>query len=77
MSSFFIAVPLIVFCIFVAPLWLILHYRSKRKAGDGLSDEELQLLRTLSDKANRLQDRVETLERILDDETPNWRNRYE
>lgn len=31
MSSFFIAVPLIVFCIFVAPLWLILHYRSKRK----------------------------------------------
>ncbi|WP_053031586.1 envelope stress response membrane protein PspB, partial [Vibrio cholerae] len=49
----------------------------KRKTGDGLSDEELQLLRTLSDKANRLQDRVETLERILDDETPNWRNRYE
>lgn len=46
MSSFFIAVPLIVFCIFVAPLWLILHYRSKRKTGDGLSDEELQLLRT-------------------------------
>ncbi|EPN8875877.1 TPA: envelope stress response membrane protein PspB [Vibrio cholerae] len=77
MSSFFIAVPLIVFCIFVAPLWLILHYQSKRKTGDGLSDEELQLLRTLSDKANRLQDRVETLERILDDETPNWRNRYE
>ncbi len=77
MSSFFIAVPLIVFCIFVAPLCLILHYRSKRKTGDGLSDEELQLLRTLSDKANRLQDRVETLERILDDETPNWRNRYE
>ncbi|EGQ8579424.1 envelope stress response membrane protein PspB [Vibrio cholerae] len=77
MSSFFIAVPLIVFCIFVAPLWLILHYRSKRKTGDCLSDEELQLLRTLSDKANRLQDRVETLERILDDETPNWRNRYE
>ncbi|EKF9384167.1 envelope stress response membrane protein PspB [Vibrio cholerae] len=77
MSSFFIAVPLIVFCIFVAPLWLILHYRSKRKTVDGLSDEELQLLRTLSDKANRLQDRVETLERILDDETPNWRNRYE
>ncbi|EOX4145901.1 envelope stress response membrane protein PspB [Vibrio cholerae] len=77
MSSFFIAVPLIVFCIFVAPLWLILHYRSKRKTGGGLSDEELQLLRTLSDKANRLQERVETLERILDDETPNWRNRYE
>ncbi|EJL8257481.1 TPA: envelope stress response membrane protein PspB [Vibrio cholerae] len=77
MSSLFLAVPLIVFCIFVAPLWLILHYRSKRKTGDGLSDEELQLLRSLSDKANRLQARVETLERILDDETPNWRNRYE
>lgn len=77
MSSFFLAVPLIVFCIFVAPLWLILHYRSKRKTGDGLSHDELQLLHSLSDKANRLQERVDVLERILDDETPNWRGRYE
>ncbi|ENM5756437.1 envelope stress response membrane protein PspB [Vibrio mimicus] len=77
MSSFFIAVPLIVFCIFVAPLWLVLHYRSKRRAEAGLSEEEMRQLHTLSEKAERLRGRVETLERILDAEAPNWRRRYE
>ena len=44
MSSFFIAGPLIVFLIFVAPLWLLLHYRSKKKAAGGLSEDEFQKL---------------------------------
>ncbi|EEX65777.1 envelope stress response membrane protein PspB [Vibrio metoecus] len=77
MSSFFIAVPLIVFCIFVAPLWLLLHYRSKRRAESGLSDEEMRQLHSLSEKAERLRGRVENLERILDAEAPNWRRHYE
>ncbi|WP_154171714.1 envelope stress response membrane protein PspB [Vibrio metoecus] len=77
MSSFFIAVPLIVFFIFVAPLWLLLHYRSKRRAESGLSDEEMRQLHSLSEKAERLRGRVENLERILDAEAPNWRRHYE
>ena len=77
MSSFFIAGPLIVFLIFVAPLWLILHYRSKKKAAGGLSEDDFNRLQTLSEKADHMQKRVETLERILDTETPSWRRRYE
>ncbi|MBU2897886.1 envelope stress response membrane protein PspB [Vibrio pectenicida] len=77
MSSFFIAGPLIVFLIFVAPLWLILHYRSKKKAAGGLSEDDFNRLQTLSEKADQMQKRVETLERILDTETPSWRRRYE
>ncbi|NOH79580.1 envelope stress response membrane protein PspB [Vibrio sp. RE86] len=77
MSSFLIAGPLIVFLIFVAPLWLFLHYRSKKNASTGLSQEDLQRLESLSDKAEKMQKRVETLERILDSETPTWRRRYE
>lgn len=77
MSSFLIAGPLIVFLIFVAPLWLILHYRSKKKTAGGLSEDDFQRLQTLSEKAEQMQKRVDTLERILDAETPNWRRRYE
>ena len=77
MSSFFIAGPLIVFLIFVAPLWLILHYRSKKKAAGGLSEDDFNRLQTLSEKADQMQKRVETLEQILDTETPSWRRRYE
>ena len=77
MSSFLIAGPLIVFLIFVAPLWLILHYRSKKKTASGLSEDDFQRLQNLSEKAEQMQKRVDTLERILDSETPNWRRRYE
>lgn len=53
MSSFLIAGPLIVFLIFVAPLWLILHYRSKKKTAGGLSEDDFQRLQTLSEKAEK------------------------
>ncbi|ANS85809.1 envelope stress response membrane protein PspB [Vibrio scophthalmi] len=77
MSSFWIALPLVVFMIFVAPIWLILHYRSKRKTSSGLSQEDYQRLEKLSERAESMQKRVDTLERILDAESPTWRRRYE
>ncbi|WP_162046602.1 envelope stress response membrane protein PspB [Vibrio taketomensis] len=77
MSSFWIAGPLIVFLIFVAPLWLILHYRSKKKTSSGLSQEDYQRLQVLSERAESMQKRVDTLERILDAESPSWRRNYE
>ncbi|WP_375750241.1 envelope stress response membrane protein PspB [Vibrio sp. HN007] len=77
MSTAFITVPLIVFLIFVAPLWLFLHYRSKKTSASGLSQEDYEKLESLSAKAESLQKRVNSLERILDSETPNWRQNYE
>lgn len=75
MSMAFLSVPLVLFCIFVAPIWLFLHYRSKRMVGQGLSGEDFQLLHSLTERAEKLQQRVDTLERILDVESPNWRQR--
>ena len=75
MSTAFLSVPLVLFCIFVAPIWLFLHYRSKREVGQGLSGEDAQLLHRLTERAEKLQLRVDTLERILDIESPNWRQR--
>ncbi|AEH33395.1 Phage shock protein B [Vibrio anguillarum 775] len=76
MSSFFIAGPLIVFLIFVAPIWLFLHYRGKRHSSNSLSQEDLERIKALSEKAEKLQSRVETLERILDAESPTWRQNH-
>ena len=32
-------VPAILFILFVAPIWLVLHYRSKRQHGAALGEE--------------------------------------
>ncbi len=77
MSTYFLTGPLIVFLIFVAPLWLFLHYRSKRKTDSALSSQDLERLQVLSEKAEAMQTRVDTLERILDAESPTWRRKYE
>jgi phage shock protein B len=75
LSVIFAGVPLILFTLFVAPIWLILHYRSKKQVKQGLSEEEFATLQTLAEKAELMSDRIRTLESILDEETPKWRER--
>jgi phage shock protein B len=67
--------PLMVFMIFIAPLWLILHYRSKKQVSQGLSEHEHRQLIELSNKAEKMAERVQTLESILDAEAPQWRSK--
>ena len=68
-------VPTVIFLCFVAPVWIFMHYRSKQKAQLSLSDDERQELESLTVNAERMLQRIETLESILDDETPGWRQR--
>ena len=70
-----IMVPVIIFMLLVAPIWLILHYRSKRQVSQGFSEEEYTQLSELSELADKMTDRIKTLEAILDAETPDWRNK--
>lgn len=70
-----IVAPLIIFMMIVAPIWLVLHYRSKRQVGQGLSEEEYVQLSELSEMADKMADRIKTLEAILDAETPEWRSK--
>jgi phage shock protein B len=68
-------VPTVVFLVIVAPLWILMHYRSKQRSRGELSAEERQILETLAVRADRMAERIETLESILDAETPGWRGR--
>ena len=70
-----ILAPLIIFLIFVAPIWLILHYRSKKQVNQGLTAEDQIALQELAGKAEMMADRIKTLEAILDSEAPEWRDR--
>lgn len=70
-----IIAPLIIFMIFVAPIWLILHYRSKKQVSQGLNDEDYSQLQSLATQAEKMAERIKTLEALLDAETPQWRER--
>lgn len=65
----------LIFCVFFAPLWLILHYTCARRRGDGLTGEDEKILCDLSQIAKRMEGRVRTLETILDKQAPNWRDK--
>lgn len=66
---------LIIFCIFVAPLWLIMHYTTKRRQAQGLTREDEKMLSELWELANKMESRVNSLETILDTQAPGWRNK--
>jgi len=70
-----IIAPIIVFMVIVAPIWLILHYRSKKQLSQGLSEQEIQTLNDLAKQAEKMADRIQTLESLLDTEAPDWRNK--
>ena len=74
MSALFLAIPLIIFVLFVLPIWLWLHYSNRSSRGE-LSQSEQQRLVELNDDAQRMRERIQALEDILDAEHPNWRDR--
>ncbi|WP_312054491.1 envelope stress response membrane protein PspB [Pantoea brenneri] len=73
MSALFLAIPLTIFVLFVAPIWLWLHYSNKRNGGADLSQSEIQRLQRVAQDAQRMRERIDALEAILDAEHPNWR----
>ncbi|MGB5118125.1 MAG: envelope stress response membrane protein PspB [Providencia rettgeri] len=74
MGYVFLSLGLIIFLIFILPIWLWLHY-SKKNNGQGsqLTENEIQRLMQLAEQASHMQQRIKTLEDILDAEHPNWR----
>jgi phage shock protein B len=57
------------------PLWIIFHYVTKWKTSKGLTAEDEKMLSEVWESANRMEERIVTLERILDIESPEWRKR--
>ena len=60
-----------------APLWIIFHYVTKMKTAKGLTPEDEKMLTDVWESTKKMEDRIVTLERILDIESPSWRQRHE
>jgi len=69
----FMTTPLVIFLIFVAPIWLVLHYRAKKQSNQGLSSDDQKKMLALIERSKELQKRLISLEQVLDKEAPNWR----
>ena len=70
-------VPTVLFLCIVAPIWIFMHYRSKQHAQSALTQEERDELEDLLQRTEGMTERIETLEAILDAQTPDWRRRME
>ena len=68
-----LAVPLIVFCVFVAPIWIIFHYRSVARSSQSLKEDDRENIDSMLATIDKLQDRIRALESLLDIEQPGWR----
>ena len=63
-------VPIVV----IGPLWLIFHYITKWKTAKTITTQDEDLLDELYELARRLDDRMSTIERIVQADNPNWRS---
>ncbi len=66
-------VPLMAFLVIVAPIWIVAHYMTRWRTAKTLSTEDEKLLAELWESAEKMESRINTLERILDAEAPQWR----
>jgi len=67
-------IPIIaITALFVILPWIVFHYITKWKAQATLTTEDENLLDELHELARRLDDRMRSIERIIDAENPAWR----
>jgi phage shock protein B len=63
----------ILFLTIVAPLWISAHYGTRWRKARGISREDEKTLTDLLQSAQRIERRVEGLEKLLDVQSPGWR----
>ena len=69
----YMSVPIIVFLVFVAPLWILMHYRSVNRSSRSLTLEDRESIEHMLVTVDKLTDRIEALESILDADHREWR----
>ncbi len=70
-----LTIAVIVFIAVPAPLFIVLHFITKWKQSREISGGDEKMLEDLWLLARRLEERLESLETILDSELPDWRRK--
>jgi phage shock protein B len=66
-------VPTTLFIVFVAPVWVVMHYRSMKGSSRGLPPQDLETVEQMLETVDQLSERIEALESILEHDHPHWR----
>ena len=69
----FFFVPMVLFLVIVAPIWIVMHYRSVNRSSRSLSEDDRESIDTMLVTVDKLSERIASLEAILDADHPNWR----
>ena len=69
----FMFVPTVLFLTVVAPMWIIMHYRSVNRSSRSLNAEDRAAIDHMLETVDKLTERIATLESILDEDHPGWR----
>ncbi|MDP3859578.1 MAG: envelope stress response membrane protein PspB [Stagnimonas sp.] len=66
---------LVLFILFVLPIWLFLHYRAKarREAPAPILGPDIAELAQIARIAERMERRLEAMETLMDADRPGWR----
>ena len=75
MSGFMLIPLAAMFIVVVLPIWIIAHYGTRWRTNRVITSGDAKLLADLWDMAAKMEDRINTLERILDQEAADWRTR--
>ena len=70
-----LTIALIVFIAIPAPLFIVLHFITKWKQSREISGGDEKMLEDLWLMSQRLEERLESLETILDSELTDWRKK--
>ncbi|TDJ42670.1 MAG: envelope stress response membrane protein PspB [Gammaproteobacteria bacterium] len=66
----------IILCLtIIVPLVVVLHFITKWKQSREFSGDDEKMLEDMYVKSQRMEERITTLEKILDDELPDWRKK--
>jgi phage shock protein B len=72
MDSEIIIVPIVIGTLFLGLPWLILHHVTKWKTAATLTNDDERLLGEMYELARRLEDRMNTVERLVSQDNPDF-----
>jgi phage shock protein B len=67
-----ITAAIIVGMLFIGLPWLILHHVTKWKTAATLTNDDEKMLGDMHELARRLEDRLDTVERLVASDNPDW-----
>jgi phage shock protein B len=73
-----IIAPFVIFLVIVAPVWIITHYIANSRKGSKAtpaSAEEQEMTGRMINLLEKMENRIVTLEKILEAEDPRWRDK--